>query len=88
MDDLGRSGSSSVKDAWRFEHFNVFTTRCCRIAFWKLWTRTHENIKIMSSVRNSVQRPGSEVRGGVVGASAMRRRKCVKKMRGSFCVIE
>lgn len=53
-----------------------------RVASRRFLTRLHATVEIMSRALDSVQRPASEVNGGVVGASVLRSRKCVEDRRG------
>lgn len=50
----------------------------------RLSKRKHDTVETMRIALSSVQRPRSKVHGGVIGASLLRRRKCVEDGGGYF----
>lgn len=49
--------------------------------------RLHKTVESLSRALDSLHRPGQEIRGSAAGASALRRKKCVKGSGGTWCVM-
>lgn len=82
LDKLERPESSSFTGAGIFESFNVLTRKLQRITSRRFLSIMVETVESISSAVGSVQRPGSEVHGGVSGSSVLMSRRCVEGSAG------